>query len=68
MRLKKRVRGALAAANQGPYEKGDGVGRSLFVYGNIKIRKTPAYVFEKAIGKSVGITKKNFAKIGRAHV
>ena len=52
------MRGALAAANQGPYEKGDGVGRSLFVYGNIKIRKTPAYVFEKAIGKSVGITKK----------
>ena len=56
------MRGALAAANQGPYEKGDGVGRSLFVYGNIKIRKTPAYVFEKAIGNNVGITKKNFAK------
>lgn len=47
---------------QEPYGIRDWAGPVSFVYGNIKIRKSPAYAFKKAIGKSVGITKKNFAK------
>ena len=39
-------------------EKETGLGRSLFVYGNIKMRKSPAYMFKKGLEKVLELRKK----------